>query len=141
MICGSCNKDLSEDYFNKCSYRWNGLSWSCKECANRYNERYRELGGEALKRRVSVLKKSKREANKEFIWNYKLAHPCVDCGESDPVVLEFDHIGGDKKYSICRMMYMSLETILSEIDKCEVVCSNCHKKRTAKKGNFHKGYI
>jgi 5-methylcytosine-specific restriction endonuclease McrA len=67
------------------------------------------------------------------IIDYLATHPCVDCGESDPVVLDFDHIAG-KSFNIAKASWMlvSVERLLAEINKCEVRCSNCHRRRTAR---------
>jgi hypothetical protein len=56
---------------------------------------------------------------------------CVDCGESNHIVLDFDHLR-DKKYNISRMIHdgFSWSAIKKEIAKCEVVCANCHRIRT-----------
>ena len=60
-------------------------------------------------------------------------NPCVDCGEGDPVVLEFDHLR-DKRFSIGQeLVRRSWRSILAEIEKCEVVCANCHRRRTARR--------
>jgi hypothetical protein len=60
-------------------------------------------------------------------------HPCVDCGEKDPVVLEFDHLR-DKAFNIGRSLaYRSWAAILAEMAKCDVVCANCHRRRTARR--------
>ena len=74
--------------------------------------------------------------NKQFVLDYLLTHPCVDCDEADPVVLEFDHLG-DKEVDISALLSngSSLSRIKKEIAKCEVVCANCHRRRTAKRGN------
>jgi hypothetical protein len=62
-----------------------------------------------------------------------LAHPCVDCGESDPLVLEFDH-REDKRAQIVDLMrnHAQWSDVLKEIEKCDVRCANCHRRRTAK---------
>jgi hypothetical protein len=58
---------------------------------------------------------------------------CVDCGyNKSPYALQFDHIGNDKKESVSNLIRSdySWETIILEINKCEVVCANCHAIRT-----------
>ena len=66
---------------------------------------------------------------------YKIAHPCVDCGEVDIVVLQFDHLPGfTKSWNVGGYgRTMSLKKMLIEIEKCEVVCANCHVRRTKKR--------
>lgn len=67
--------------------------------------------------------------------DYFKLHPCVDCGESDPLVLEFDHLR-DKTFNIARAMPdRGWDSILAEIEKCEVVCANCHRRRTLRRMN------
>jgi hypothetical protein len=57
--------------------------------------------------------------------------PCADCGETDPLVLEFDHLG-DKKFNVgAGMRERSWQAVRDEIAKCDVVCANCHRRRTA----------
>ncbi len=72
-----------------------------------------------------------KDANRREVLQYLLKHPCVDCGEADPLVLEFDH-QRDKLFNIstllCRPVVWSL--ILAEIQKCQVRCANCHRRRT-----------
>ena len=68
-------------------------------------------------------------------------HPCVDCGETDPIVLEFDHLR-DKRFSISKgVLDRSWESVLEEIGKCDVVCANCHRRRTAKRGGFARAAV
>ena len=63
-------------------------------------------------------------------------HPCVDCGETDPIVLEFDHLA-DKIFAISvGLRDRPWQDVLDEIDKCDVVCANCHRRRTARRGGF-----
>lgn len=61
--------------------------------------------------------------------------PCTDCGGTFPVVcMDFDHVRGEKEFNISRGISYGykLERILAEIEKCELVCSNCHRVRTHK---------
>jgi hypothetical protein len=60
-------------------------------------------------------------------------NPCIDCGLMYPwFVMDLDHCKGEKKFnlSIAASKAMSLKTVQEEIDKCEVVCANCHRQRT-----------
>lgn len=58
---------------------------------------------------------------------------CVDCGIDDPIVLDFDHVRGVKEFSISDAIRTnkSYERITAEIQKCEIRCANCHRKRHA----------
>lgn len=68
----------------------------------------------------------------EAVWRYLSTHPCVDCGEGDPIVLEFDHVYGVKRLAVSHMIgSFSWATIAEEIGKCEVRCANCHRRKTA----------
>lgn len=61
---------------------------------------------------------------------YLITHPCVDCGEPDLDVLEFDHIDPSTKEGVVNKLYR-LEEVKREIAKCDVRCCNCHRKRHA----------
>ena len=65
---------------------------------------------------------------------------CVDCGESDPVVLEFDHVVGEKLYNVANIVgtCLSLKTVKEELAKCAVRCANCHRRKTAKEQGWAK---
>lgn len=75
----------------------------------------------------------RKEAARLLALAYKLAYPCVDCGEDDPIVLEFDHRDPSRKTRDVSWLVKqprSLKTILDEIEKCNVRCANCHRRRT-----------
>lgn len=83
--------------------------------------------------------KRSRSRNQQYVYNYLRQNQCQDCGEDDIVVLEFDHLR-DKSFNISygiRAGY-SLQRIKDEIAKCEVVCANCHKRRTASREGWLK---
>ncbi len=67
-----------------------------------------------------------------YLLKFRQEHPCVDCGESDPDVLDLDHVRGQKDRSVYELgnAAVSLARLQAEIDKCEVRCANCHRKIT-----------
>ena len=71
---------------------------------------------------------------------YLRRHPCT-CGEADPTVLEFDHLG-DK---ICGVAYairhFAIMRLLEEMLKCVVRCVNCHRRRTAEVNGGFKWFL
>jgi hypothetical protein len=80
-----------------------------------------------------VVKRKRLRERTLYLIEYFKGHPCVDCGEDDPVVLEFDHLG-EKLFDIGREIHnRGWQSILDEIEKCEVVCANCHRRRTARR--------
>jgi hypothetical protein len=86
----------------------------------------------AATRRKAMLRAERTALLIEFFQE----HPCADCGQCDPVILEFDHIGR-KEFTIGRAMVdRNWSAILDEISRCEVVCANCHRRRTALRGGF-----
>ena len=96
------------------------------------------------KHRAKVVAKAKeyskaaRNRIRAYINGHLKAHPCVDCGETDPIILEFDHISGDKNFNISdatRCGY-GIDKIKAEIAKCEVRCANCHRKKTYERGGW-----
>lgn len=78
--------------------------------------------------------KRHRERNQEKLLEYLSFNHCIDCGETDPIVLEFDHRDQiDKKFNVGKMVnggHFSWEKIKTEIEKCDVRCANCHRRRT-----------
>ncbi len=80
--------------------------------------------------KVRSYKAASKHRNREFIRLMK-NRPCKDCGQTFHYsAMDFDHVRGEKVYDVARMTQESLELVLSEIDKCDVVCSNCHRYRT-----------
>ena len=103
----------------------------CRACRAEYGRehylrnRQRYIDQEAARKRDRRIERTHR------LLEYFRDHPCVDCGETDPIVLEFDHLA-DKDFDIGTSLdRRPWEAILAEIAKCEVVCANCHRRRTA----------
>jgi hypothetical protein len=82
--------------------------------------------------------RSRYQAKREMVDAHKLAAGCVDCGyKAHPAALQYDHIvAGGKSRDISLMVTSgaSIQEIMAEIDKCEVVCANCHAIRTHTRG-------
>ncbi len=77
---------------------------------------------------------------RKIVIDYLKAHPCVDCGEADPIVLDFDHINpSTKNGNVCDIVNNgSISSVVGEIKKCEIRCANCHRRKTAKQFNLYK---
>lgn len=71
-----------------------------------------------------------RRKNREQVLLLK-ASGCIDCGETHPATLDFHHRDpSEKKATIARLLSVSsITTIQTEIAKCDLLCSNCHRKR------------
>jgi hypothetical protein len=92
----------------------------------------RELYIERARQRKPVVLRERMA----FLIKFFQSHPCVECGEADPLVLEFDHLA-DKIFNIAEgIRDRSWQSILDEIDKCDVVCANCLRRRTARRAGF-----
>lgn len=82
----------------------------------------------------------KRAAKWRLSQIHKLAHGCADCGyNASAYALQFDHVRGEKKGNVSNLIRSDYawSTIKKEIDKCEVVCANCHAIRTKSRGQHH----
>ncbi len=71
---------------------------------------------------------AKNYANrKAFLDGYKTAHGCRDCGISNPVVLAFHHRDpSTKEFVVANGKTKPMARIIQEIEKCDVICANCH---------------
>jgi 5-methylcytosine-specific restriction endonuclease McrA len=80
------------------------------------------------------------EINRRFIIQYLEEHPCIVCGEDDILVLDFDHRNPmDKSRNINKAVkQFGPVRLKEEIDKCDILCSNCHRRKTAKQLNNYK---
>ena len=132
-FCHRCQQWKDESEFAKNRAHRDGLQSQCRACKRESDRKYYE--GHTAEQLARVRNRSQgiQEENARRVYQYLLTHPCVDCGESDPVVLEFDHINGDKAEAIARLVVAAYgwQTIAEEIAKCEVRCANCHRRVTA----------
>ena len=139
--CDHCKEPKEDSEFN---WKFKSLGVrhnTCRECMSIHQKKY--FQGSAHDRHLEQVKERKdavRLAAREYVYNYLLTHPCSECGESDPRVLEFHHEGEKTKaVSVLVAAGYSIETIQREIDSCTVLCANCHRKVTVEeRGWFRK---
>lgn len=105
----------------------------CRPCRAKYRRAHYERNKGDYVARAKVEMQMKREDSLIMVWEYLRGHPCVDCGETDIISLEFDHMDPrHKRLEIGSMVgHYSSAKIIAEMQKCEVRCANCHRKRTA----------
>jgi hypothetical protein len=105
----------------------------CRACQSEYGKAHYVANRQRYIELEAKRKRARAEKRMRLILEYFEDNPCIDCGESDPLVLEFDHVK-DKCFDIgAGLPDRNWESILSEIAKCEVVCANCHRRRTAER--------
>lgn len=107
---------------------------SQQECQKRWYEKNKE---QHIKN-VSIRNTIVRNENKQKVYEYLKKHPCIDCGESDIVVLDFDHVKDEKFMGVSRMInsVYKWSRIQQEIEKCVIRCANCHRRKTARQFNW-----
>lgn len=106
-----------------------------------YNQIVKKLGcskgtvsfhcGAGQKEKALKRNRDRRNKYRKYVQELKSKTPCTDCGTQYPYyVMEFDHLR-DKSFTIATLANVnSLEHLIEEIAKCEIVCANCHKQRT-----------
>jgi len=112
---------------------------NCSSCRYKYEMKRYDKNPEAKQRRAAralvyarPYMRARRAHLRSIINEIKLNSGCVDCkGTFHPSIMHFDHVRGTKKYGISEMVgrRMPLDTILKEIEKCDVRCAPCHRTR------------
>jgi hypothetical protein len=117
------------------------LDTYCRGCRAAYKREHCKANRERYIARAHRRKQAIALERATLLVEIFLERPCVDCGEADPLVLEFDHLGG-KSFNIAKgLRTHSWQAVLDEIAKCEVVCANCHRRRTARRGGFARAAV
>lgn len=116
------------------------LASYCRECQREYGR------ADYIKNKAAYVAKAKRNGDRyklemyEWLLAFFKTHSCIDCGEKDPVVLDFDHRNGAEKEAEVFVLVSRLkryEAAKREIEKCDVRCANCHRRKTAKEQNWY----
>jgi hypothetical protein len=129
-VCIKCKTDKPNSAFHRRTKGGTKLQHTCKECQLKYAAQHYRSNKASYIARNRVFRKKM-----QGIINVLKAVPCLDCGGTfPPYVMDFDH-RGDKKINISRSLgRLALEDVLAEIAKCDLVCANCHRIRTHRRG-------
>jgi hypothetical protein len=134
--CYRCGKLKPADDFAWRRKKKNQRDSFCRPCRSVYKREHYQANKQRSIEQAEVSKRRLRLSRTKYLLQYFEANPCSDCGETDPLVLEFDHIG-DKRFTIgAAFTNKNWQEILDEIAACEVVCASCHRRRTARRGGF-----
>jgi len=144
--CTFCKQQKPLSEFNKNRSRKDGLQTKCRPCGQ---AKFKEYYNDNKEHHRSVVMANTTERVKmlrQYVYEYFLENPCVDCGTKDIRVLEFDHLPAFKKIKEVSKLVCggySLETVKAEISKCEVRCRNCHTIKTYERmgGSWHDVYL
>jgi len=126
--CPKCTLTKAKDQFGKKTSQKDGLQIRCRECRLEEARKYYAINSEKLKIQINSSRKARKLRINTLIGDYLSKHPCVGCGNKDIRVLDFDHMEGFVKVGNISSLRINntWETILKEIEKCEVRCKNCH---------------
>jgi hypothetical protein len=139
--CTRCETEKLGVEFNINRNKSDGLQKYCRDCQhelfrNWYDQKQNKSKQNSHSKNFHNIK---RERLREKVWNYLLDHPCVGCGEKNPLFLDFDHNEGEEKVGTITFLVgqrYPWEVILNEIKKCTVRCCKCHRIKTAKDFNW-----
>ncbi len=139
-ICARCHveKPLTEFGLKNPAKHW--YSSYCRPCTRQRSKAHYDKNVAAYIARARTRATIDRARNRAYVAEYLSTHPCVDCGESDRVVLEFDHRDPrTKRDNVGRLIHMgTLTAVQAEIEKCDVRCGNCHRIRTANQFGWYR---
>jgi hypothetical protein len=134
--CGLCGEDKPIDGFNWRRKAKGQRDNMCRPCRAAYKRAHYEANRQRYIDNAGARRRKIADERMMLVVGYLREHPCVDCGETDVLVLEFDHLG-NKLFNITDgIRDRALEALLAEMAKCDVVCANCHRRRTAIRGGF-----
>ena len=138
--CYTCQQEKPLDDFPVRRKRGGGHHARCRSCMTAAIKKWKaENPGHERERQMR-----RRLSRRTILLEHLVAHPCVDCGIRDLVVLEFDHIAerGPKSFAIAEFAgNYGTQTVIDEISKCEIRCANCHRRKTAQRNPRHWSHL
>lgn len=136
-ICPKCKRTLPLTKFN---WKYTNVQRAvhCKSCSRKYTKEHYKKNREYYLKKAKIRNSKIRNKAYTYIYLYLKTHNCIDCGEKDILVLEFDHKDKTRKIGAVSRIIRdagSLDKLKEEIDKCEVRCANCHRRKTTLENN------
>jgi hypothetical protein len=141
ITCTKCDETKPESEFYSDKRRLSGFRFCCKQCQCEQTRCKYATDSDYRERKLATAEEYVKGRRREYqirILTILKHTGCKDCGEKDPLVLDFDHMR-DKTAGVSRLLRnnASWEDIEIEITKCEVRCSNCHRRKTARERNYY----
>jgi hypothetical protein len=135
LRCGRCGVLKAWTEFPRKGRDSLRLQTWCKECFSQYRAERHQRNHAREMQRIRRNQRLRIAKHRALIATHLSTHPCVDCGETDLSVLEFDHVRGMKLGDISMMVGAGYPwaKIEAEIAKCEVRCANCHRRVTVQR--------
>jgi hypothetical protein len=140
--CTRCGVDKPATEFRIKNTRTGTRSSWCRSCQSAYGKLHYKQHKQAylVRNRMHRHRSQGRSAYWYWLMTYLDSHPCVDCGQAELVVLQFDHRDGTEKVSTIGALlnHSSWERLVAEVAKCDVRCANCHRIKTAQQFHWSK---
>jgi hypothetical protein len=132
-ICSKCGAEKPLEEFPRRPDRPLGRGSVCLACGRAYRRAHYLANIRYYVEKGHRGRLLQRRRNYERLIAYLRSHPCIDCGESDIRVLQFDHL--DPREKVAEVSYLvrrggTWPRVLREIEKCAVRCGNCHRRKT-----------
>lgn len=142
-VCvGPCKLSKPYSEFNKNKCRKDGYNSYCRMCSNAHGRVYYRANQKRMVKQIKQSAIKRIRTIRQYLYDLTYASGCIDCGENNPVVLEFDHrCDKIKNISILVHAGQSLTSIKKEVAKCDIRCANCHRKKTAVDFNWYKDLV
>ena len=114
--CTLCGVEKPLSAYGKNKNHSDGRQYYCREC-------------------VAVKRAERCAEARDWVNNYKMERGCTDCGYAvHPHALDLDHLPQyEKLFTVADQMHRHIDSVKAEVSKCEVVCANCHRIRTAER--------
>ncbi len=137
--CSKCGLNKPLENFNFKNRKQRMRNSHCRNCTKIASKKAYRKRRQYYISENNRLKKIRKRKIMVFLKSYAKSKGCIDCHESDPTVLQFDHVRGSKKNNIGTMLAETarLDKIQDELKKCEVRCANCHARKTAKERKYY----